>query len=102
MSSLIIGGRTPASRCTVSLSHYRSYRQPVAFEPTSAAVAGALDIYLGGRRDDDVLRMLFGLSIMRSATGAQVDAALTARGATIAADPAWDSQQAFDLSFSQR
>lgn len=65
-----------APRCRVSLRHYRRATAP--FAPSSAAVVGALEIYLEGRHRDDVLRMLFGLSILRSATAAQVDAALTA------------------------
>lgn len=68
--------RERASRCRVSLRHYR--RATAQFAPSSSAVAGALEIYLEGRRRDDVLRMLFGLSILRSGTAEQVDAALTA------------------------
>lgn len=68
-------------RCKVNLRHYRRATAPIA--PSVAAVAGSLDIYLEGRRHDDVPRMLFGLSILRSATPAQVDAALTARHAAI-------------------
>lgn len=63
-----------APRCRVGLRHYRRTTAP--FAPSSSAVAGALDIYLEGRRRDDVLRMLFGLSVLRSATAEQVDAAL--------------------------
>lgn len=66
-----------APRCTIGLRHYR--RRQVSITPTSAAIAGALDIYLEGRRSRDVLRMLFGLSILRSATTDQVNTALAAR-----------------------
>lgn len=71
-------------RCRVSLRHYRRATAP--FVPSVAAIAGALDIYLDGRRHGDVLRMLFGLSVLRSAGADQMDAALTARNVTIGAD----------------
>lgn len=70
-------------RCTIGLRHYRHYREPAPFSPTLPAVHGALDIYLEGQRHDDVGRMLFGLSILRSASVGQVQAALAAAGATI-------------------
>lgn len=73
-----------APRCTIGLRHYRNYHQPAAFTPTARAVTGALDIYLEGRRLDDARRMLFGLSVLRSATVGQVEAALAIAGATIA------------------
>lgn len=70
-------------RCTISPRHYRPYREPSPFSPTLPAVHGALDIYLEGQRQDDVARMLFGLSLLRSASVGQVQAALAAVGATI-------------------
>lgn len=78
-------GLERVSRCRVSLRHYRRATAP--FAPSSAAVAGALEIYLEGRLRDDVLRMLFGLSVLRSATTEQVDAALTAADVAITEVP---------------
>ena len=41
------------------------------------AVNGALCIYVGGGRRDALRQMLFGLSILRSATEAQIEAAMS-------------------------
>lgn len=61
----------------IGMRHYRRRTAPGV--PSSSALAGALDIYAEGERNEDVLRMLFGLSILRDATAEQVDAALDAR-----------------------
>ncbi len=57
--------------------------------PSQQAVTGALSIFVGGCRNEDVRQQLFGLSVLRSATAAQVLAALPAvaviRGVTEAA-----------------
>lgn len=71
-------------RCRIGLRHYRRPRAP--FAPSPLAVAGALDIFLEGRFRDDVLRMLFGLSILQSATAEQADAALAARDVALDTD----------------
>jgi hypothetical protein len=71
-------------RCRVSLHHYRRATAP--FAPSGLAVAGALEIYQEGRRHDDVRRMLFGLSVLRSATAEQVEAALAASNTAIGDD----------------
>jgi hypothetical protein len=87
-----------APRCTIGLSRYR---RVVPYGPTPAALAGALDIYSEGRRGQDVLRMLFGLSILRSASPRELDAAIGARASLgretaqefltlLATDPAFD------------
>lgn len=73
--ALVPDSRVP--RCLVGLRHYR--RRPAAFAPSPPAIAGALEIYLAGRCEGDVLRMLFGLSILRSATAEEVDAAVATR-----------------------
>jgi hypothetical protein len=47
---------------------------PIA--PGQAAVAGALDIYVEARGRDDVKQMLVGLTVLASATAAQIAAAV--------------------------
>lgn len=86
-----LAGFGPVPRCTITLRHYRCRTEPYA--PTAQAVTGALDIYAEGRRERDVLRMLFGLSILRSATAEQVDTAMgvrtgTGQGTSFATSPA--------------
>jgi hypothetical protein len=44
--------------------------------PTQRAINGALDIFVEGYRADDVWKMLFGLSVLSSATETQVHAAM--------------------------
>ncbi len=44
--------------------------------PSQQATNGALDIFVEGCRKDNVPQMLFGLSVLRSATEAQVHAAM--------------------------
>ena len=90
-TTLLITAETPqttanekserVSRCRVSPRHYRRTLAP--FAPSGAAIAGALEIYLEGRRFADVPRMLFGLSVLRSGTAEQIEAALTASNAAI-------------------
>lgn len=67
--------RSPArlSRCAISPRHYR---RAAPFAPSPQAMAGALAIYQEGERHDDVRRMLFGLSILRSATEEQLETLL--------------------------
>lgn len=76
-----LGESPQVQRCKVGLRHYR--RAPAPLVPSVSAVAGALDIYLEGRLRDDVLRMLFGLSVLRSATMDQLDSALATRNVAI-------------------
>lgn len=52
--------------------YHREY--PIA--PSQQAIDGALSIFVEGCRKDDVRQQLFGLSVLRSATEAQVHAAL--------------------------
>ncbi len=52
--------------------YYREY--PIT--PSQPAVNGALCIYVGGGKKDDPRVMLFGLSVLRHATEAQIDAAI--------------------------
>jgi hypothetical protein len=73
----VVSPRLP--RCRIALRHYR---RSAPYTPSVAAVAGALDIYAEGRRNDDVPRMLFGLSILGRATKQQVEAALAVRSAS--------------------
>ncbi len=51
---------------------HREYSVP----PTQQATDGALDIFVEGCRKDNVRQMLFGLSVLRNATEAQVHAAM--------------------------
>jgi hypothetical protein len=44
--------------------------------PSQAGVNGALDLFVEGHRLHDIPRMLIGLSVLRSATEAQVRAAM--------------------------
>jgi hypothetical protein len=52
--------------------HHREY--PIT--PSQEATNGALDIFVEGCRKDDVRQQLFGLSVLGSATEAQVRAAM--------------------------
>ena len=66
-----------------------SGRPPLrTFVPSDQAVRGALDIYLGGWRTRRVREVLFGLAVLRDATGAQVDDAIRSRGAAGSSDAA--------------
>lgn len=62
------------TRMAPSLSAYRP--KPHPFAPTQQATDGSLAIYLDGRAKGDVLQMLFGLAVLRSASGAQVESAI--------------------------
>ncbi|HVS52374.1 MAG TPA: hypothetical protein VHD62_08465 [Opitutaceae bacterium] len=53
------------------------YHREYFITPSQQAINGALDIFLDGCRRDDVRQQLFGLSILRSATEAQVQAAMS-------------------------
>ncbi len=79
--ALSLGESPQLQRCRVGLRHYRRALAPLV--PSGSAVVGALDIYLEGRLRDDVLRMLFGLSVLRCATVDQLDSALAARNVAI-------------------
>jgi len=52
------------------------YHREYPITPTQQATNGALDIFVAGCRKDDVRQQLFGLSVLRSATEAQVHAAM--------------------------
>ncbi|MDP3073599.1 MAG: hypothetical protein Q8N18_25170 [Opitutaceae bacterium] len=45
--------------------------------PSQAGTNGALDIFVEGHRKQNIKQMLVGLSVLRSATEAQVQAAMT-------------------------
>jgi hypothetical protein len=64
----------PVGRGAPALSHYRRVHPVVV---SGAAVLGALDICLEARRHARPLHGLFGLSIIASATPAQIDSAMT-------------------------
>jgi hypothetical protein len=85
-------------RCRVSLHHYRRATAP--FAPSGLAVAGALEIYLEGRRHDDVRSMLFGLSVLRSATAEQVEAALAVSNAAVGDDAPGSQQEGVASAFT--
>lgn len=52
------------------------YRLEHPIVPSQEAANGALDIFVAGCGKDDVRQMLVGLSVLRSATVGQVDAAI--------------------------
>lgn len=52
------------------------YHREYPITPSQEAINGALDIFVEGCRKEDVRQQLFGLSVLRSATEAQVRAAM--------------------------
>ncbi len=52
------------------------YHREYPIIPSQQATNGALDIFVEGCRKEDVRQQLFGLSVLRSATEAQVHAAM--------------------------
>jgi hypothetical protein len=52
------------------------YHREYPITPSQQATNGALDIFVEGCRKDNVRQQLFGLSVLRSATEAQVQAAM--------------------------
>lgn len=72
--SIVTAPSRPVGRGAPALSYYRRV-QPVAV--SGAAVLGALDICLEARRHARPLHGVFGLSIIASATPAQIDSAIT-------------------------
>ena len=52
------------------------YHREYPITPSQQATNGALDIFVDGCRKDNVHQQLFGLSILRSATAAQIHAAM--------------------------
>jgi hypothetical protein len=52
------------------------YHKEHVITPTQQATNGALDIFVEGCRKNDMRQQLFGLSVLRSATEAQVQAAM--------------------------
>lgn len=64
------------------------YHREYPITPSQQATNGALSIFVEGCQKDNVRQQLFGLSVLRSATEAQVHAAMPfaqkAHGATLA------------------
>jgi hypothetical protein len=64
------------------------YHREYPITPSQEAANGALSIFVEGCQKDDMRQQLFGLSVLRSATEAQVHAAMpfaqTSRGVTLA------------------
>lgn len=62
------------------------YHREYPITPTQQATNGALDIFVEGCRKNNVRQQLFGLSVLRSATEAQLAAAMpfvqTSQGVT--------------------
>jgi hypothetical protein len=58
--------------------HHREY--PIS--PSQQAIIGALSIYVEGGKKDNVRQMLFGLSVLRHGTEAQLRIAVSAVAAT--------------------
>ena len=52
------------------------YHHEFPITPTQRATNGALDVFVEGCRKDDVRQQLFGLSVLRSATEARIEAAM--------------------------
>ena len=57
-------------------SPFIMYHREYPITPSQQAANGALDIFVEGFRKGDVRQMLFGLSVLRSATEVQVHAAM--------------------------
>lgn len=53
------------------------YHREYPITPSQQAINGALCIYVGGGKKDDVRQMLFGLSVLRHATAGEIDVAMT-------------------------
>jgi hypothetical protein len=64
------------------------YHREYPITPSQQATNGALSIFVEGCQKDNVRQQLFGLSVLRSATEAQVHAAMsfaqTSHGVTLA------------------
>ena len=64
------------------------YHHTHAITPTQQAANGAMEIFVGGSRTENIPQMLVGLSVLQSSTEAQVHAAMqfvhTSQGVTIA------------------
>ena len=64
------------------------YHRTFPIAPTQQATNGALEIYVGGARAENIPQMLIGLSVLQSASADQVHAAMhfvqTSLGITIA------------------
>lgn len=58
------------------------YHREYPITPSQQATTGALAIFVEGCRLDDIAQQLFGLTVLRSATEAQIHAALPAVQAT--------------------
>ncbi|MBL9186206.1 MAG: hypothetical protein JNK23_01875 [Opitutaceae bacterium] len=54
------------------------YHREYPITPSQQAAHGALGIFVEGHRKDDVRQMLVGLSVLRSATAAQIQSAMAA------------------------
>ena len=52
------------------------YHREHPITPSQQATNGALDLFVAGSRLDDVRQQLIGLSVLRSATEAQIHAAM--------------------------
>lgn len=52
------------------------YHRENSIVPSQQAITGALSIYVEGGRNDDIRQMLFGLSVLRHATEAQIGVAM--------------------------
>ncbi len=55
-------------------------RAQAGVKPSNQAVAGALDIYLGGWRMHSIRQVIFGLTVMQDASTDQLDGAIRTRG----------------------
>lgn len=64
------------------------HRREHPITPSQQAANGALAIFVAGHRLADVKQMLIGLSVLRSATEAQVRAAMLVEHAASGASPA--------------
>ena len=52
------------------------YHREFSITPSQQAINGALSIYVAGGKTDDLRQMLFGLSVLRHATEAQIKIAM--------------------------
>ncbi|MBA4138780.1 MAG: hypothetical protein C0518_15855 [Opitutus sp.] len=71
-----VAPRAPALLIRHSAPALSSYRKTHAFAPTQSATVGALAIYCEGWDCGNTLQMLFGLSVLQSASVEQVESAI--------------------------
>lgn len=72
----------------MTMFNHSRFRRTYPMTPSQQAANGALDIFVEGFRRADAAQMIFGLSVLRNATAAQVEAAMVFVQSTGRATPA--------------